>query len=41
MRARFLLAVLPFVVLTVTVVGQQSPFLGKWNLTGTGDAADY
>ena len=41
MRARHLLALLPFVVLTVTVTGQANPFLGKWNLTGTGDAASY
>jgi hypothetical protein len=41
MRARHLLALLPFVVLTVTVMGQANPFLGKWNLSGTGDAAGY
>jgi hypothetical protein len=33
--------VLPFVVLTVAVAGQSNPFLGKWNLTGTGDASNY
>lgn len=41
MRTRHLLAVLPFIVLTVAVAGQANPFLGKWNLTGTGDAASY
>jgi hypothetical protein len=39
MRARHLLALLPFVVLTVAVAAQSNPYLGKWNLTGTGDAA--
>lgn len=41
MRARHLLALLPFVVLTVTLAGQANPFLGKWNLAGTGDASSY
>jgi hypothetical protein len=41
MRARHLFALLPFIVLTVAVAGQTNPFLGKWNLTGTGDAASY
>ncbi len=41
MRARHLLAVLPFIALTVAVSGQANPFLGKWNLAGTGDASSY
>ncbi len=41
MRARYLLAVLPFIVLTASVASQSNPFLGKWNLAGTGDAAGY
>ena len=41
MRFRRVLAVLPFILLTVAVSGQTNPYLGKWNLAGTGENTAY
>jgi len=35
------IAALAAAAFTISVAGQANPFLGKWNLTGTGDAAGY
>lgn len=41
MRARISIAALAAAALTASVAGQPNPFLGKWNLKGTGEASSY